>query len=183
MKRIKKYDQYINELFDTEELKSQVEIDYLTKKIPLRKMVSNVIKSGSFEDISAKLSFKYPFFVQPNSSYFNCTEGPNNVFHFNFNNESWQISLNIDTNNDPLYTVVISYAGVNYIPKTAKDVISIYGRNLEDKNPNKFIAEFYENKTWNQVENIVDKFFIPTFKELGFGALLSMASLYNTIKN
>lgn len=177
MKRIKNYNQYINEFFDTEELRAEYEIPYLSGTLPLRKMVADVKTPSEFEKISGRLGINFPFFLLPKDNYHYAIEDPKLAFHYIFKNENWFIHFSIHQERENCYNVGIGYNGVN-LKFTEKDIKLIYGKNRGDKNPNECITEVYENNTWEEVENLIKTRFIPIMREFGFGALLSVKPIY-----
>ena len=177
MKYLKKF-----ELFDTEDLKLDNELNYLSGKIPVKKIV-NIKSPNDFEKFFSKLVYKFPFFGLPEDKYYYIVEEPKEVFHFIFKNEDWLLYLSIHKKEE-LYDIGIGYMGVNLKVTKNSDIIIINDRRyLDEKSTNKSVIEIYENKNWNQVEQIIEKSFIPTMKELRFDAMLHMTSVYDIVKN
>ncbi len=96
----------IDELFDTEELKSQFEIEYLSGNLDIKSLVKSISDdSGSFqkveytkfEKIFQTISFKYSFFMASVNQFkrSKVVENQPNTFSFIFIKDNYYISFSI----------------------------------------------------------------------------------------
>lgn len=172
MGKIKKF----NELFDTEELKSQHEIDYLQGAIDTKNLVSKVMDDKHVEFIYGMLSYKFPFFAE-------CTNNENpytgvygnddkNRFVFWFKNETWFTGIIIDPKGNKRYDIGFIRKGVN-VEATLNNTFE-FTRPVVDYDPSKVIIISFPNLYANEIINHVEKYFIPIMIETGFDKVLSL---------
>ncbi len=174
----------INELFDTEELKNQHEIPYLSGKLDPKEIVLSVdadtmldkssfkkLEYNEFEKIHIPLSRKFLFFnlcIKQNNNfkilYNNSEDG--NIYKYYFNNGEWIIMFSIIRNNE-LYDVGISIKKYGY---NENEVI----QDLFNYNSGKVAYETFNNLSKEDLYQLVSNKLIFWFKKLGFDKLIEL---------
>jgi len=172
MKRLKRF----NELFDTEDLKMQNEIDYLTGAIDKKELSRNIMSDKSAQSIYNLLEYKFPFFKEctnDNNPYTGLMADEKQSYYvFYFKNETWFIGLAVKPTGNHLYDINLIRKGVN-LTITPGNSFHFYTP-IVDYDPNKTVAIVFENLTIEQIYEHVEKHFIPMMKKTGFKYLLNV---------
>lgn len=153
--RIKKF----NEMFDTEELKSQHEIAMiqggLLKGVKFKKLSSD----ETIYDLIAKMIYKFPFLSKFNEWE---NEKYEDTIFFYTRNDYWYISLSLSIEDKDTYGVGILYKYIDSIPNApVKHTLAFSGKD------NQYFTE-WNNNTFDDVVRLVDIVFIPLLNRLGF---------------
>lgn len=174
MKHLKKF----NELFDTEELKDQLEIDQLQGKLDPK----NLIKGGNLitfngdgneplEKLFYKLTWKYPLFNICNrddsNDYAIIVDRESSGVHFVLRNKSHVIVFSIKNISPHKYDILVTFEKMN----------------------TEFVEPMteYHNVGINDIYDIIESDLIPSLKEGGFNDVLDFQkreqSKINFLKN
>jgi hypothetical protein len=175
----------INEYFDTEELKANMEIPMLKGDLDPSDLVKNIDSSNvKFQNIYNILSYKFPFLqycLDENNPYAEIAGSlEKNIFSFVFTNETWKMILSIQKLENGKYNVFFIRQGKDLIANRENTVD--LGAPSPDYDPNKIFVERYEDLTMIDIWNKIENSFIPALKETGFGAILNLEKSHYDIE-
>ena len=134
MKHLKK----INELFDTDEIKSQHEIQLLQGMDIKDIMKLNYSKNSKFINLHRKLVYYFPIFrnCPDNNRFFKCTEQPEGYYNYMFLNETKYLQISFFIENDKTYFVYFIIKDI----KTNKEEYSTQYFNLTSEKMIKIVG-------------------------------------------
>lgn len=166
MKRIKKF----NELFDTEDLKSRMEIDYLSDNIPLKSIIKSTEINGKLYTDLDRMHFKlithFEFFEAClknfRTSYISEHKG---YYVYNFKNMDWTCQFSIKEENNK-YITLITFRKTS---TTVSDFTIGFNNFIADRP----CLEYLQDVTFDDVKTFIKARLIPLMKALNMNAYLS----------
>lgn len=169
-----KYIKSISELFDSAELKSQYEVDYLSGRLSAEGIVKSVLngqhgefkalKQTSFQKIHTVLiNEDFLFFNAPSNNYKRdkVVETSPNVYTYIFIEKDWYVSFTLTKVNSTQYTACIIFKSL--LVRT-DGFVNGFDNYVKDK----ACVEMIENVDIVEIVNFINTKLIKLMKHLGF---------------
>jgi hypothetical protein len=176
-RKIKKFSDFINENFDTEELKAFSEIEYLTGQIDFTEIVN--IEKFEINRILDMLSYKFPLFskltTEKQLSYYK--EGSTITYKFLVEKEGFELPFLIKKQGEKLYTISIALKGPDFDTENKEKmkykILSVENEPINIENSHlrylrdKVIFEKWTDLNTNFVYDIIERRYLKYLDFIG----------------
>jgi len=195
MKKIKKF----FEFFDTENLKSEFEIPFLSGELNKEEFVKNMMDLGKNADIFKLLKafgYRFNFLIQSNMEKLNIVAGehPKGSYQFIFENDKFVIQMIIfDKNfefgdlkdNEYILKIITTDKNVNQSDIMSNMIVASPNKRYLRNREGKVVIEDYTNLDINSLLDRIDFVLVPLLKSFGFDDVLKYhtKSKFDIIKN
>ncbi len=174
--RLKKF----NELFDTEDIKSKLEIPILQGLLDVKKLASTptgIETDSQFTILHDKLSQFHPFLEQclmsTDPELCGAGKDENGSFKYYFSDRNWFVSITIDKEAKGSFVASIMYKKCG-LDITEENIIVNRGTYTTEYNPSKVVVELYEDLPFEELINgVIGISLKDVLIDLGLGSFLN----------